>query len=433
MKASAPPSIRARLTRALLVSSLLWIIAVAAAAWLAVHDEVDELLDDTLQAAAEGLRGPLSQPATAEPPPASVAGSVPAMTGSGRFAWQVVDYLAGGEAKLVAGSPLAPAAPLRAAPSSGFGDSEEWRVFGIPLADGRRWLYVAQTHAERQEALAEVALSAALATLAIALLAQVWLQAQIRHELQPLQRLAQRLAERDPQDVGAALGAAERDELQPVHHAIDELTQRLALRLARERAFTGHAAHSLRTPLAGIDAQLAIALRESPPELQPRLQRVRTAAHRLHRVVSALLTLFRSSAAIRLQELDVGEMLPRLAVEGLRFEIATPLRLRADADLLAAALLNLFDNSLRHGATRVRLSLPCSNVLRVHDDGAGVSPEQRESLQIALAGQLDAGGSGLGLLLVELVARAHGGSLQLPAVEHGFAADLHFGPQQTAA
>ncbi|MBL8391282.1 MAG: sensor histidine kinase, partial [Candidatus Accumulibacter sp.] len=324
-------------------------------------------------------------------------------------------------------------APLRPVPSGGFSDSDEWRVFGIPLADGRRWLYVAQTHAERQEALAETALSAALATLAIALLAQVWLQAQIRHELLPLQRLAQLLSGRDLEDIGDALGAAERSELQPVHTAIDELTRRLAARLAREHAFSGHAAHSLRTPLAGIDAQLAVALRESPASLQPRLQRVRAAARRLHRVVTALLMLFRSSAAVHPQELDVAEMIPRLAVEGLTFELPARLRLTADADLLAAALLNLFDNSLRHGATRVRLSLPDSNVLRVHDDGTGVSPEQRASLQTALSGRVDASGGGLGLLLVELVARAHGGSLQLPVVEHGFAADLHFSPLQPVA
>ncbi|MBL8392902.1 MAG: sensor histidine kinase N-terminal domain-containing protein, partial [Candidatus Accumulibacter sp.] len=152
MKPLTPPSIRTRLTRALLVSSLLWIVAVAAAVWLTVHDEVDELLDDTLQAAAEGLRGPLSQPLAVE---AAATGVVPAASGSGRFAWQVVDHLAEGEARMVAASALAPAAPLRPVPSGGFSDSDEWRVFGIPLADGRRWLYVAQTHAERQEALAE--------------------------------------------------------------------------------------------------------------------------------------------------------------------------------------------------------------------------------------------------------------------------------------
>jgi len=429
VKPRLPPSIRARLTRALLASSLLWVVAVAAAVWLAVHDEVDELLDDTLEAAAEGLRGPLSQFPAIAPAAAELS---PATSANGRFAWQVVAPLASSQARVVASSALAPTTPLRPIASGGFSDSDDWRVFGIPLSDGRHWLYVAQTHAERQEALAETALSAALATLAITLLAQVWLQAQIRHELRPLQRLAEHLANSDPEDPGTALGPAERRELQPVHRAIDELTRRLALRLARERAFTGHAAHSLRTPLAGIDAQLAVALRESPASLQPRLQRVRTAARRLHRVVSALLALFRSSATLQPQELDLAEMIARLAVEGLAFELPDRPLLTADADLLAAALLNLCDNSLRHGATIVRLSLPGNNVLRLHDNGAGISNGERERLQNALGGQVGASGGGLGLLLVDLIARAHGGCLQLPAVDSGFAAELHLPPRQPA-
>lgn len=49
-------------------------------------------------------------------------------------------------------------------------------------------LYVAQTHDERREAQTDMVLSAALAALAIALLAQVWLRGRVRHELEPLDR-----------------------------------------------------------------------------------------------------------------------------------------------------------------------------------------------------------------------------------------------------
>ena len=79
-----------------------------------------------------------------------------------------------------------------------------------------------------------------------------------------------------------------------MHDAISALGERLARRVANERAFSAHAAHALRTPLAGIDTQLAVAQREAPASLQPRLARVREAAGRLTRVVSALLALFRS-------------------------------------------------------------------------------------------------------------------------------------------
>ena len=146
-------------------------------------------------------------------------------------------------------------------------------------------VYVAQTTEERVEAETEIALAALFAGAPMTVLAVLWLRSRIRRELQPLRDLSERLAHYDPMQPGATLGAAEREELQPVHAAIDALAGRLTRRIAHERAFTSHAAHALRTPLAGIDAQLAVALREAEAPHRPRLQRVRTAAERLQRVV----------------------------------------------------------------------------------------------------------------------------------------------------
>ena len=178
---------------------------------------------------------------------------------------------------------------------AGFCDNAQWRVFGIALGDAGRMLYVAQTRAERAEAQVRGAPSARCW--------RRWLSAPrltsgsthwCAGSWAPVQRLSDRLAAHEPLAAGATLGRAERAELETVHRSIDQLGQRLAQRLAHERAFTAQAAHALRTPLAGIDAQLAVCLRESPAELQPRLQRAREAAGRLQRVVVALLTLFRS-------------------------------------------------------------------------------------------------------------------------------------------
>ncbi len=427
---TALPSIRKRLTRALLAWSVAWGVTVSAAVWFVVEQEVDELLDDTLQAAAAVLRTPLSQQALTTTRASTGDDLDLATTSWGSFAWQVVDYAGNGGARVLLASPLAPPTALQDTATAGIGDVAEWRVFGTPLNDGRLWLYVAQTQEERREAQIEVAVSAALATLAMALLAHFWLHGQLRHELLPLQRLADRLGdEHDPGVDSSMLGAAERAELEPVHAAIDALAARLTRRLAQERAFTSHAAHALRTPLAGIDAQLAVALREAPRELQPRLQRVRTAASRLQRVVHALLMLFRSGAEPQRQALDVAVIVARLPVDGLTIDVESRQALLADPDLVAAALLNLFDNSLRNGATQVRVTLPEAGVLRVEDNGPGVSDEQRERLQAALAEQNYEGNTGLGLLLADLVARAHGGGLHLPVSASGFAAELRFGAE----
>ena len=101
--------------------------------------------------------------------------------------------------------------------------------------------------------------------------------------------------------------------------------------------------------------------------------------------------------------------------------------LQADPDLLAAALLNLFDNALRYGAKRVTLEIITPRLLRVSDDGPGVSEKRRLELQEALGRQADDLGTGLGLRLADLVARAHGGCLRLLSAEQGFALEIDLG------
>ena len=421
------PSIAARLLRAQLLWSIVWTLVITAAVWLAVSDEVRELQDETLEAAAEVLSGSLGQFAVASnlPGRAGSAKSGGRPTSAEQFAWQVVRYGSTESAKVLSASPRAPIEAFYPVPLRGFGDSPAWRIFGMPLGSDGRMLYVAQTSADRTEALFEVALAAALASLAIALLAHFWLRAQTRQELVPLQNLAGALAVFDPLQPGAAMGAAERQELQVVHNAIDDLGQRLARRVDAERAFSGHAAHALRTPLAGIDAQLAVALRECPPELTARLQQIRAASNRLQSVVASLLSLFRSGSQLQLAPVDLQDWLPRLVPKGLNLQIAPAQPLTADVDLLSAALLNVFDNAVRAGARQVSITQLSPHVLRVHDDGSGVSAERRLALIQAVQSQRYEGVTGLGLMLADIVARAHGGRLELPVVSSGFAVEFH--------
>ncbi|MCB1995521.1 MAG: HAMP domain-containing histidine kinase [Burkholderiaceae bacterium] len=424
------PSIARRLAWTLLAAALASSIAVSLAVWLAVRHEVDELLDDTLQGAAEAMRPHLAH----EVPHGAGDGIVD--RASNRYAWQVVEHGPDGQARVVQRSSRAPGSALSATPCAGFADRPGWRVFGTAIGRDGRMLYVAQSREEQIEATLEIVMQAALATLAIALLSHLWLRVRVAGELEPLQRLGARLRGHDLLAPGATLGAAERLELQPVHQAVDLLAAQLGRRLAQERAFSAHAAHALRTPLAGIDAQLAVALREAPETLQPRLQRVRAAAGRLQRVVAALLTLFRSGVELQRAPLRLDALLARLPVDGLVITVAPDAEVLADADLLAAALMNLLDNAVRHGAHEVQVRLAAPGIVEVADDGPGVDAERRAVLRQALesgeAGDRGAS-SGLGLVLAHLVARAHGGRLELPDSEHGFIARLNLNPGPISA
>lgn len=443
------PSIRSRLARTLLAWSIFWSLAVSAAVGLAVRHEVGELLDDTLQETAQMwvlIAGPLLNNQLANSTHAA-----PPLSNSGRFAWQWVSYqpLSAPQTasptaqvppqlpQVILASSHAPPNAFQAVPRLGLSDTPHWRVFGTALPQTGQVLYIAQTLKERDEAQWEAVLSAALVTLAIALLAHIWLRARVSYELQPLQALAQRLSHYDPLQTKAKLGDAERAELIPVYLAIDGLAQRLLQRVVHERAFSAHTAHALRTPLAGIDVQLSVALRECPPELVPRLQRLRTAAARLQRVVTALLAFFRSGLEIKRVPLDLIELSTRWPVEGLRLQIHQTHPVSADADLLSAALLNLFDNALRYGATECTLTTPSPNVISISDNGTGVSAERLQTLQQAIDQQAYENNTGLGLMLVDQVVRAHGGQVRFLDALPGFHVEMNFGddnhrPQGTA-
>ncbi len=446
------PSISGRLARALLGWAGLWGLAVGAAVWLAAVSEVDELLDEGLMSSAT-LMATLALPADAaqgEGEEAAFAGRSPE-----NFAWQLVSA----DGRLLLRSQLAPPTPWHRTPAAGFSNQDRWRLYGLALpgaqgqgrpgaepgpARGGRMLYTAQTRAERGEARADVALSAALAAVAMGLLGQLWLRARVRAELRPLQALSARLDALDlDTQATVRLGPPQRRELVPVHHAVDDLMARLALRLGNERAFSAHAAHALRTPLAGIDAQLALALRDAPPPLATRLQRVREAAGRLQGVVAALLGMFRAGTALDRVPVDLGALLARLPAAGLQVawqdaEAASQRSgarppLQADADLLAAALANLLDNSLRHGARAVQVTQPAAQTLRLQDDGPGVPEAERARLQRALDEEAYEGTTGLGLMLADRVARAHGGRVRLPAGGPGFVVELSLAPAPPAA
>lgn len=428
LRHAPPTSIRRRVSNTLLAWALLWGVALALAGTWAVRHEMSEMQDDTLRSTAEALAGTLGavdlQALAPEP-----ASSVPLPEGDPELSvvWQVLPR-EGGLMPLRA-SRGAPAGPLMPTPAAGFATVQGWRVYAEPLPQQAAWLLVAQSRGERAEAQREVTTTVLLVTVVMALASLVWLRWRMRLELAPLEQLSQRLAGHDPLAAGTTLGPAARSELAPVHAAIDALAHRLAVRLAQEQAFSAHAAHALRTPLAGIDAQLAVALREAALPLQPRLQRVRAAAVRLQRVVAALLSLFRSGVDLQREPLELGQLVARMPVEGLQVQVEPGEPVQADADLLTAALLNLLDNAARHGARQVRISTPRAQSLRVQDDGPGVTPAQLQALRDALAQERPERPVGLGLVLAQLVARAHGGALHLPGDCAGFVVELDLGPR----
>ncbi|WP_310463744.1 HAMP domain-containing sensor histidine kinase [Sphaerotilus sp.] len=424
-----PVSIRRRMLAALLWTSVVWGVVAPLMVVLTIRHEINELLDDTLRASAEALSGIVQAPLPAAPaarrhPPGGLVINPTAGYVRGRFAWQLV----GPDREVLLHSPLAPPEPFVPQVRTGLSDAASgWRVLGVEVGGQGQILYVAHSLDERSEALRDAAVSTMLASLVVWAVCVIGLLRRMRSELAQIDRLVADVQDHDPMDATNPLPPVTREELRPIRDAIDDLGARLAVRVRNERAFAAHAAHALRTPLAGMDAQLAVALRECAPEQQLRLQRVRDAAGRFARVVSALLTLFRSGAELHRQPVDVAAMLARMPIAGLDVQVSDAgpsRRLNADPDLLAAALANLFDNALRHGARRVTVKVG-SACVRLSDDGPGLEADRLQALQSALDREDHAAFPGLGLVLADLVARAHGGRLRLSrGVQGGLGAEL---------
>ena len=131
---TALPSIRQRLSQALVGISIVWGVAVSGVVWFAVHHEVGELLDSTLQESAEILFGLLSF--NAAQLPLQGGGALPAPVHDEQLVWQIVDA----DQRVLLRSHRAPDQALVDRSSRGFSSvSDAWRVFAMPFdGNGRR-------------------------------------------------------------------------------------------------------------------------------------------------------------------------------------------------------------------------------------------------------------------------------------------------------
>jgi signal transduction histidine kinase len=213
------------------------------------------------------------------------------------------------------------------------------------------------------------------------------------------------------------------------------------------RAVADSTAHDLRAPLNRLRAAVEVALRreDDPAELRRALDTVLVEVDRVQNTLEALLRIALAEsgtapiAPVDLSAVvaDVEELYAPLAEEnGLSFaaRIDTGLELPGNRQLLAQAVANLVDNAIkftpRGGSVRLAaIGTPDAIVLEVADTGPGIAVADRErALERSrrLANASGTPGSGLGLSLVNAVARLHGGRFELADNGPGVVARLRF-------
>jgi signal transduction histidine kinase len=288
----------------------------------------------------------------------------------------------------------------------------------------------------------------ALAWFLVALSTGIWLLAALlcrrvsRRALAPLARMAASARVLDATDAGWSLEqAGTGDELDDLGRAFNELLARLHDAFERQRRFSGDASHQLRTPLTVLIGQIEVALRRerSGQEYRRVLKSALDRAVQLRQIVEALLFLGRAEGEAQRPEGDplelggwVSEYLATRPASGRAAELVhfttsgSGPRVLAHPPLLGQLLENLLDNAEKYGRPETPIVVETleaggSAVLAVEDAGPGIAPEEiprvlepfYRSVQARCQGTP---GVGLGLAVVQRIAAAFGGSVEIQSV-----------------
>ncbi|MEI2383577.1 sensor histidine kinase [Breoghania sp. JC706] len=263
----------------------------------------------------------------------------------------------------------------------------------------------------------------------------------IRNGLKPLKDLEAALVSRTANDLRPIEQVVPR-EIGALVAAMNSLFERLRRAFEIRDAFISDAAHQVRTPIAGIQAQAEAALTaRDETALRARVEEVAVAARRAGRLTNQLLSMERvrgrdlKGLAVRFDlEATVQEVTRHFAERVLPKGIEINYQLRGeprsfagDPVLLGEMLLNLLENAERYGIAvqpviDVILTFAAEHVeLDVRDNGPGIPPASRERVfdrfyRVAPEGAI---GCGLGLSIVRDIAQLHHGDAQVMATEAG--------------
>jgi len=217
------------------------------------------------------------------------------------------------------------------------------------------------------------------------------------------------------------------------------MAERLGRALAAQREFAGNASHQLRTPLTGLKLRLeAAGYKTEDPDVRRDIEAAEREAERLDRLLSDLLTLAADTEGAGEGELvELGDV-ARAARERWQDTAAShghelaldgngAICVRSSPSDLAAILDNLVENAINYSPEGTDVELTWGGhdshaYLAVRDRGPGIEPQEAERVfERFYRGQDSAGkpGTGLGLTIVDTLARRWGGRARIESEDPG--------------
>lgn len=253
---------------------------------------------------------------------------------------------------------------------------------------------------------------------------------QLLRPIRLLQQTARSITETDLSERIPVLG---RDDLAELTTTINEMLDRLETAVNSQRQLLDDVGHELRTPITIVRGHLELIDPEDPQDVTQTQELTLDELDRMSRLVEDLVMLAKSEQVdfLDVEATDVDLLTGRV------FEKATTLGEREwnidsqartvvplDSQRITQAWLQLANNAVKFSEPGSAVSLGSAvhqNTLYlwVKDAGSGISPEDQEKIFSRFSRGSNAHrieGSGLGLTIVETIARLHGGRVRVESV-----------------
>ncbi len=271
----------------------------------------------------------------------------------------------------------------------------------------------------------------------------------IKRSFKPLDRInATATAINEAKDLSGRINLPKgNDEFSLLAENFDKMFSRLENSFEAEKRFTSDASHELRTPVAVIKSACEYSQKydETAEEYTESISVIQRQADRMSVLINQLLSMTRmeqGTEKANFEKLDLGNAVAEICSEAqwqnsnICIDAEKGINVKADKTLLQRLLNNLMENAQKYGKEDGRISVLVKRtdseaVLSVADEGNGIAAEHLDKIwnrfyQADSSRNSENSGAGLGLAIVQQIARIHGGYMTVEStVGKGSVFSLH--------